>query len=150
MSCWAALPCPLSGRSRACVPAAPGAGRQAEPRTAGRSRTHRDTRRPAQLDTNLPDLLVELELRRGHGIGGQKENLDLVHDCNRSVATKGSGMRVSEKIIDPIISHVDGLSREFPRLLADLHRRLDANHGVTGSWLRFPVFSVRSWRTPWD
>ena len=27
---------------------------------------------------------------------------------------------------------------------------LDANHGVTGSWLRFPVFSVRSWRTPWD
>src|SRR5271157_2872193 len=32
-----------------------------------------------------------------------------------------------------------------PRLLADLHCRLDANHGVTGSWLRFPVFSVRSW-----
>ena len=27
---------------------------------------------------------------------------------------------------------------------------LDANHGVTGSWLRFPVFSVRSWRAPWD
>src|SRR5271157_4868386 len=36
------------------------------------------------------------------------------------------------------------------RLLTDLHRRLDANHGVTGSWLRFPVLSVRSWRTPWD
>ena len=36
------------------------------------------------------------------------------------------------------------------RLLTDLHRRLDANHGVTGSWLRFPVFSVRSWRTPRD
>jgi hypothetical protein len=36
------------------------------------------------------------------------------------------------------------------RLLADLHHRPDANHGVIGSWLRFPVFSVRSWRTPWD
>jgi len=36
------------------------------------------------------------------------------------------------------------------RLLTDLHRRLDANHGVTGSWLRFPVLSVRSWQTPWD
>ena len=39
---------------------------------------------------------------------------------------------------------------EFLRLLADLHRRLDANHRVTGSSLRFPVFSVRSWRIPWD
>jgi hypothetical protein len=67
-----------------------------------------------QLDADLPDLLVELELRRGHGIGGQKEILDLVHDCNRSGAGKGSGMRVSEKSIDPIISHVDGLSRVFP------------------------------------
>ena len=36
------------------------------------------------------------------------------------------------------------------RLLADRHCRLDANHGVTGSWLRFLVSSVRSWRTPWD
>ncbi len=42
------------------------------------------------------------------------------------------------------------IRKEKLRLLADLHCRLDANHGVTGSWLRFPVFSVRSWRTPWD
>src|SRR5271165_6733612 len=42
------------------------------------------------------------------------------------------------------------IGRLFERLLADLHHRLDANHGVTGSWLRFPVLSVRSWRTPWD
>src|SRR5271157_2740573 len=33
------------------------------------------------------------------------------------------------------------------RLLTYLHRRLDANNGVTGSWLRFPVLSVRSWQT---
>jgi len=40
---------------------------------------------------------------------------------------KGPEMRVSEKIIDPIISHVDGLSRVFPRLLveADSIRRLE-------------------------
>jgi len=36
------------------------------------------------------------------------------------------------------------------RLLTDLHRRFDAKHGVTDSWLQFPVFSVRSWRNPWD
>jgi len=36
------------------------------------------------------------------------------------------------------------------RLLADLHRRFDAKHGVTCSWLQFPVFSLRSWRNPWD
>ena len=36
------------------------------------------------------------------------------------------------------------------RLLADLHRRFDAKHGVRGSWLQFPVFSVRSWRNPGD
>src|SRR5271157_1271129 len=33
---------------------------------------------------------------------------------------------------------------------ADLHRRFFANHGSTGSWPRFPVFSIWSWRTPWD
>jgi len=46
-------------------------------------------------------------------------------------------------------TEADTAAKEL-RLLTDLHRRLDANHGVTGSWLRFPVLSVRSWQTPWD
>src|SRR5512135_3762713 len=81
----------------------------------------------------------------------------------RAVATKGILAPQHAQAEDAFHMVVRGLDtfdrREQPqrriqcqemRLLADLHSRLDANHGVTGSWLRFPVFSVRSWRTPWD
>ena len=96
MSCWAALPCPLKWTiSGLC-------SSSAWSRSSGRA-ANRGTKSNASRYSAARSLMPIWRISssswsfgRGHGIGGQKENLDLVHDswwlrCDEGPRDEGLG-----------------------------------------------------------